>query len=147
MPANVTVHLHFPSHDKEVVVQKKIALDGTFIDERAQFKATLQPGMNHHGYRVQLSEETMKRLSEELKYAEPSGEIIHINAERGVQIKADNLKGWTGIDGRYTFAAQVRRDAQDLQAGREPPKSEKFVVWMGIAIIALIIGLVIVAAM
>lgn len=144
MPTKVTLHLHFPTHDKEVVVKEKLELDGAYVDDRADIKVPLRAGMNHHGYTVDLPKDLMDRLKAACAQADPTGEIIHLNAESGLQLKAGRDR-FVGPDGRYNYASKIRNDAQELQAGRDPPKSDKFVVWMGIAIIVLTIGLILVA--
>jgi hypothetical protein len=119
----VDVHLHFPSHDREIVVKKKIALDGWYKDERAAIEVALHPGM-----------------------ASNQGQTIHIDAESGVQIKYTGLRGWIGLDGRYAYAAKTKKDAQDLVSARQKDNTRQ-VIWLIGAIIVQGLGLIILAAM
>jgi len=92
MPQTVQVHLMFPSQDTHRVVKRRVALNGRYRDERAQIDVPLHPNMSTNG-----------------------GKEIWIDAEKGVQVQYRGLTGWVGVDGRYTFAAQIKKDAQDLQ--------------------------------
>lgn len=95
MPAKTTVHLLFPTHDKHLVVKKKLALDGRYEDERAKISVPLMPG-----------------------YATKNGKNdseVWIDAEQGIQVKYGGVKGWVGVPGRFTYASQVQKDARDLQ--------------------------------
>ena len=147
MPATATVHMHWPTHDKELVTKQKIALDGSFKDDKAGVEVALQPGMSTAGATVKLRKETLDMLQKDLARADPSNQIIHLDVDKGIQIKYTGLKGWVGIDGRYSYAAKIGKDAADLQAGREEKKTDKFALWFGIVMVISIIGNIILAAM
>lgn len=98
MPQKVLVHLMFPSQDTHVQTTRKVALDGRYRDDKAKIDVPLHPNMSTNG-----------------------GREIWIDAERGVQVQYQGLKGWVGLDGRYQHASDVRKDAADLRARGEDP--------------------------
>lgn len=100
------------------MVKKRLALNGWYRDEKAGIDVPLHP-----------------------KMAMNQGAEVHIDVERAVQIKYDGIKGWIGVDGRYSIAANVGRDAQYLQAARGKDYS-KVVMWGSLVVIAAIFGLV-----
>lgn len=114
----VDVHLWWPTHDTRIKVRTRLALDGWYRDERAKIHVPLHP-----------------------RWAMNQGREVHIDAERGVQIRYEGLRGWVGMDGRYAMAANVGRDAQELQAARAPNRDKQF-MWMAICVCGAIAGLV-----
>lgn len=87
----MSVYLWYPTQNRLEERKVKTQPDGTVLFNELQVQVVLDPAL---------------RLA--------TGQIF-IDAERGVQIRYEGLKGWVGIDGRYTYAAQVKRDARDLQ--------------------------------
>lgn len=115
----VDIHLWFPSHNTRLRVRKRLALDGWYRDDKAKIAVPLHPRM-----------------------AMNQGREVHIDAERGIQIRFEGVRGWIGVDGRYSYAANVGRDAQELQASRAK-SYDKIVMWGSLVVIAAILGLVI----
>lgn len=116
----VRVHLHFPTHDREVIVKKKLRLDGRYRDVKSEIDVPLMPGMAVNG-----------------------GADIHIDAERGVQVKYAGLAGWVGIDGRWSFAAEVRKHLAALQTrGLDFTKY----LWPATIVISVVFGSIVVIA-
>lgn len=111
MPSKIRVHLMFPSTQAHRVVKAKVKLGDRFRSDRDQIDVLLRPDMAWNG-----------------------GRDVWVDAERGIEVNYGNprknapkmglagevveyagLPRWVGVDGRYTYAAQINKDARDLQ--------------------------------
>lgn len=151
MPAKVAVHLHLPTHDKEIVVKKPLMLNGQgrYRDDKVGIDVALMPGMSHHAGTVELQKDTMSLLQRDLQRIQSdASEIIHIDAEAGKQIKYTGKEhGFVGIPGPYTYKAETGKDSQELYEGRKPKENHTVFIWLVISVMVSIVGNIVMAAM
>lgn len=117
------IHLLYPSHNSVVTRRAgRLALrNGRYFNRKLGLDVPLDPGMDWNG-----------------------GGDLYIDGDRGVQVTYEGLHGWLGIDGRYAFAADFRKDARDLRT--RGMQFEKFLwplaVIVGIAVLGPILLIV-----
>ena len=145
MPRTVAVHLHLPTKRKEVLVRKRLKLDGWYVDDMAEVKVPLAPGAASTAGRVALQDDTLTLVRRDLAAVQDVGGIIHVDVERGVQLVYDGLDGWTGIDGRFTYAANAKAHAQDLQT--RGSNTQRWIWPLVIVFLGLVLALIIVASL
>lgn len=128
------VHLLFPSHDKHLAVERKLQLDGTFVDEKAKIWVPLSGKMATVADNAEIPTDQVRVLKKGPKGWEvrgydplklfleniqwmPGGKTaaeIWIDAERGLQVKYTGV-GFVGPDGRMMYASLVKKHSTDLQ--------------------------------
>lgn len=107
------VHVLYPSHNAHHTVRagRRALKNGRYFNRRLELDVPLDPGMDWNG-----------------------GGDIYIDGDRGVQTTYTGLAGWLGIDGRYAYAADFRKDARDLRT--RGMQFEKF-LWPLAVIVAI----------
>lgn len=140
MPAKINIHLMFPSTQAHRVVKAKVALGDRFRSDRDQIDVLLRPDMAWNGGRdvwvdaergIEVNYGFQKKTTRMLPIKDQTGEIIGYRSPESTikqQFEGDKIKGlsgevieypglprWVGVDGRYTYAAQIQKDARDLQ--------------------------------
>lgn len=149
MPQQVKVTLLSPSHDAAIDVHRKISLNGRYRDDKGGIDVPLVPGMHMNGGSVQLRKDTQELLARDIRDAKMAGDRLFIDLDLGRQVKYDaKTRTFSPSDGRYEYASNVKKDAQDLRIrGDDPMMKWKWWIFAMVAVclVALVVAIYMIA--